>query len=187
MGTTTTTTTTTTSTTTTTVTTTTTDPLVLTDIFQMISLMDGKNETDKYENYGCAGRENMNAYVRTVGHPVDSVDKALNRRKHCIQCVTGRFGAQYHPYYFHQTEFYCVDALLTANSAFCQCDLEFVSASLTLSVLPELQQYDPDQCETFSPGNRNHECCESKSGLFSKYDVNTQDCCPSGDVVPIGQ
>ena len=45
--------------------------------------MDGRGLN--YRNYGCAGRGNMDADEKTMGRPVDDVDKALNIRKHCIR------------------------------------------------------------------------------------------------------
>ena len=46
----------------------------------------------KFSNYGCAGHGNMDASVKTVGRPIDAADKALNIRKHCINCATKQFG-----------------------------------------------------------------------------------------------
>ena len=71
----------------------------------MIDHMDSRKPS--YANYGCAGRGNMDAYKSTVGRPVDVVDKALNIRKHCIQCASQKYGLQYQPYQFHDSNHYC--------------------------------------------------------------------------------
>ena len=36
--------------------------------------------------------DNMDAAQKTLGRPVDTVDKALNNRKHCINCVARQHG-----------------------------------------------------------------------------------------------
>ena len=75
------------------------------EIFLMISILDSRNVS--WENYGCAGRGNMDAYKPTFGLPVDQMDKALNLRKHCIQCASTAFNTTYQPYQYHQEEFFC--------------------------------------------------------------------------------
>ena len=71
----------------------------------MIQLMDGRGLN--YRNYGCAGRGNMDADEKTMGRPVDDVDKALNIRKHCIRCASEKFGVPYSSYQFDVTQLAC--------------------------------------------------------------------------------
>ena len=40
-------------------------------------------------DYGCTGRDFFNPFAVTVGHPVDSADKAFFIWKKCVQCATG--------------------------------------------------------------------------------------------------
>jgi len=58
----------------------------VTEIFSMIKhaipSMQGK-----LTNYGCTGVGNMDAAAKNLGKPVDDVDKALNIRKRCINCI----------------------------------------------------------------------------------------------------
>ena len=64
----------------------------VTEIFSLIKHVIPSMEGD-FEDYGCAGVGNMDATLKTRGHPVDAVDKALNIRKHCINCAGDEFGA----------------------------------------------------------------------------------------------
>lgn len=45
------------------------------------------------EDYGSAGVGNMDEILKMLGFPFDAVDKALNIRKHCINCASEEFGA----------------------------------------------------------------------------------------------
>ena len=56
----------------------------------------------EFEDYGCAGVGNMDATQKTVGPPVDDVDKALNIRKHCINCA-----GPYSPYTYDTSNNAC--------------------------------------------------------------------------------
>ena len=59
-----------------------------------------------FKNYGCAGVGNMDASLKTIGHPVDQVDVALNSRKHCINCAAKEHGS-YTSYNFDEQNNTC--------------------------------------------------------------------------------
>ena len=61
----------------------------------------------KFSNYGCAGRGNMDASVKTVGRPIDAADKALNIRKHCINCATKELEESYTTYTYDTRDNVC--------------------------------------------------------------------------------
>ena len=61
----------------------------------------------EFENYGCAGVGNMDATRKTVGVPVDDVDKALNLRKHCINCATASGHGPYTTYSYDKSNNAC--------------------------------------------------------------------------------
>jgi hypothetical protein len=74
---------------------------VVNDIFTMIShkvpAFDGQ-----FENYGCAGVNNLDADARTKGAPLDEVDVAINTWKKCVKCVQRSFSVQYQSYDYQE-------------------------------------------------------------------------------------
>merc|ERR1711935_1164442 len=52
-------------------------------------------------DYGCAGRGNFDAFSKTLGRQVDSVDKLFYKWKKCIQCATGKDAGMVIDYQFN--------------------------------------------------------------------------------------
>ena len=70
----------------------------------------------------------------------------------------------------------------TAERAFCECDLQFVSSGAV--PIGSNQHYDPTKCIPFDSTGTG-ECCESSNGHFQFYNKISNDCC-DGAVVPTG-
>ena len=69
----------------------------VTEIFSMINhLIPQMN--GKFSDYGCTGAGNLDSSSKTIGHPVDRIDKSINVRKNCIQCAIKAYGESYRPY-----------------------------------------------------------------------------------------
>ena len=49
-------------------------------------------------DYGCTGRDFFNPFATTIGHPVDTADRAFFTWKKCVQCATGHDAANVEPY-----------------------------------------------------------------------------------------
>ena len=81
-------------------------------------------------------------------------------------------------------QFILADLITTAQRAFCECDFEFTQASLAMD--PINGDHDSTQCKPFHLNGHNKKCCELGSGLFVKYDADTQFCCSNGNVASIG-
>lgn len=152
----------------------------LIDIFDMLKMLDGRGLN--YENYGCAGRDNLDAEAKNVGRPIDAVDKALNDRKHCIKCVNG----SYSKYKFDETNKSCQNSKSEIARSFCECDLAFVTTSLTLTYDSAAANYDAKKCTVPATASHNSACCAQKSGAFLRYNTDSQECCSDGDVAAIG-
>ena len=132
--------------------------------------------------YGCAGRGNMDASVRTIGRPIDAADKALNIRKHCINCAIKEHGP-YTPYTFDTRDNVCDDSVGTSSRAFCECDNQFVGS---VAGLPTINQdIRASECVPFSNDAGTGSCCAAPSGGFTWYNKQQSVCC-SGNVVSIG-
>jgi hypothetical protein len=134
------------------------------------------------KNYGCAGQGNMDASQKTLGHPVDDVDKALNIRKHCITCAEQTFGL-YQEYNYDTIAKACASRLGTGSRAFCECDAQFVRRVTGLAT-PN-SNYDTSQCVPMGGQGVSGACCQSQSGLFAWYNKEKSDCC-EGSVKSIG-
>lgn len=74
--------------------------------------------------------------------------------------------------------------MTTAQRAFCECDFEFTQASLSMNLTNG--NYATKNCKPFQFNGQNDKCCELGSGLFVKYNADTQICCSSGNVATIG-
>jgi len=154
---------------------------VVTDIFSLINHRIPQKDGN-YENYGCAGIGNFDADAKTLGRPVDDVDKALNTRKHCIRCIKKDLGLGYQPYNYHENNNHCTDAAGTTDRAFCECDLEFVETVMGLET-PN-SNFDTSQCIPITTRNKG-ECCKSSLGLYKWYNP-LRSCCTDGIVVANG-
>ena len=135
----------------------------------------------QFFNYGCAGRGNMDASIKTVGRPIDAVDKALNIRKHCINCAADQFGS-YTTYTFDTRNNACDDSVGTGSRAFCECDVQFVQTVDGLQ--PQNQNFNPSGCAAFT-GQATGACCVSGFGRFTWFNTQNSVCC-SGNVESIG-
>ena len=62
-------------------------------LFEILSLIEHAipEMQGKFNNYGCTGVGNMDSTQQSLGHPVDNIDKAINRWKHCVNCASDRY------------------------------------------------------------------------------------------------
>ena len=60
-----------------------------------------------FANYGCAGVGNLHVGQPTRGQPVDDIDRALNKRKHCINCAVAERTATYNAYNYDEIANVC--------------------------------------------------------------------------------
>ena len=88
------------------------EPTYITDIGQMSNAVLDGSGTGSFtaadgSNYGCVGRETFNPYATTLGHPVDTADRAFYTWKKCIQCATGNDSDNVEPYLYDQANDSC--------------------------------------------------------------------------------
>ena len=57
-------------------------------------------------NYGCAGQEFFNAFVKTYGKQVDAADKAFFKWKKCVRCAVSS-AEDILPYNYNQSTDSC--------------------------------------------------------------------------------
>ena len=58
-------------------------------------------------DYGCTGRDYFNPFATTIGHPVDTADRAFFTWKKCVQCATGHDAANVQPYTYDKADDSC--------------------------------------------------------------------------------
>ena len=78
----------------------------VTDIFSMTLHLIPTRQGD-FNNYGCAGIDDMDHTAKTAGIPLDEVDRQLNRRKHCINCAIRQYSTGYTPYDYDENNNLC--------------------------------------------------------------------------------
>jgi hypothetical protein len=76
------------------------------DIFTMINHI-VPEFNGQFENYGCAGVNNMDADAKTKGTPRDEVDVAINKWKKCVKCVQLAFLVTYQSYDYQKDSNFC--------------------------------------------------------------------------------
>lgn len=154
---------------------------VVDDIFTMINHR-VQAFNGQFENYGCAGVNNMDADAKTKGAPLDEVDVAINKWKKCVKCAQLSFSAKYQSYDYHEDKNFCQNNIGTHKRAFCECDNQF-----TTSVSGQTLGYKnyQGQCTFPNNGNYSEKCCVNNDGLFSAYNENNFQCC-SGLVMGLG-
>ena len=79
---------------------------VVNDIFTMIRHR-VPTLTGQFENYGCAGVNNMDADAGTKGSPRDGVDVAINTWKKCVKCAQLAFSVKYQSYDYEKDFYIC--------------------------------------------------------------------------------
>ena len=84
-------------------------------------------------DYGCAGRGNFDAFAKTLGRQVDSVDKLFYKWKKCIQCATGKDAGMVIDYKFNPNTKSCGESQ--------DCLARFITI-LIFQLLP-LTSHDP--------------------------------------------
>ena len=77
----------------------------VTDIFSLINHIWDLDGT-LFEDYGCIGVGNLDATLKSFGKPVDATDRALQDRKHCINCAFDQHG-NYTTYDFNELSNIC--------------------------------------------------------------------------------
>jgi len=138
-------------------------------------------------DYGCAGRGNFDAFAKTLGRQVDSVDKLFYKWKKCIQCATGKDAGMVIDYKFNPNTESCASST-DESRPICECDHQLVDALINdASFNAAYTNYDGSLCVKNSPlAPTRGQCCSYDTFMFASFNPDKSCCSAIDGVKPAG-
>lgn len=178
--------------------------------FQLTEMMTHYNpdfDERKYWSYGCHCFVIGDRPMSDMGHgvPIDPLDKVCKKYKECLKCAREEYGEECigefvkYKYGISGPDVVCKDNPIRSSEhgckrKLCECDAMFAREHAPVAdiynkdynVFYTTVGWTQDQCTT-PPGDRDPECCGTKTMPSILYNANRFECCSGNDVKPLGQ